>query len=167
MKVEIKELLDKQVELELTSHLFYLRTSLLCKINGFDGLHNFFKKQSEEEKEHMSKILDYMADMGIEHNFKYNLGEVFVSSSFTDEFDIRVLFLDSLDMEKDVTNNIKKIATISQFNSDHDTYEFIQWFVKEQREEENKFNLLVQKCNLLKGNSVGIYLLDQELKNFN
>jgi ferritin len=46
---------------------------------------------------------------------------------------------------------------------DHDTYEFIQWFIKEQREEEGKFTLLIQKAKLLKNNSLGLYLLDQEL----
>lgn len=166
MTPTIKELLDKQVELELTSHLFYLRTSLYCKINGFDGLYKFFKSQSEEEKEHMMKILEFMSDMGVEHNFKYDLGEISISSSFTDELDVMVLFLDSLDMEKDVTSNIKKIADLSHKELDHNTYEFIQWFVKEQMEEENKFGLLVQKSKLLKNNSVGLYLLDQELKNF-
>jgi len=163
MTPKIKELLDKQIELELTSHLFYLRTSLYCKLNGFEGLYEFFKSQSEEEKEHMLKILDFMTEIGLEHNFKYDLGEISISSSFTEEFDVKVLFLDSLDMEKDVTSNIKSISDESFDNKDHEVYNFIQWFVKEQREEENKFSLLIQKCNLLKGNSVGIYLLDQEL----
>ena len=34
---------------------------------------------------------------------------------------------------------------------------------EEQREEEGKFGLLVQKAKLLENNSVGTYLLDQEL----
>jgi len=162
---EIKTLLDKQVSLELTSQLFYLRIALNCKIKGYEGLYKFFKKQSEEERTHMLMILEFMSEMGIEHNFKYDIGEVCIPDSFTEEFDVRVLFLDSLDMEKEVTANIKEIASSSLINKDHDTYEFIQWFVKEQREEENKFDSLVQKSNLLKNNSVGLYLLDQELKN--
>jgi ferritin len=165
MVVEIKNLLDKQVELELTSQLFYLRIALNCKVKGYEGLYKFFMKQSEEERTHMLKILEFLTEMGVEHNFKYEIGEVCIPDSFTEEFDIRVLFLDSLEMEREVTSNIRKIADLSFSRVDHDTYEFIQWFVKEQREEENKFDLLVQKSNLLKNNSVGLYLLDQELKN--
>jgi len=166
MTPEIKSLLDKQIELELTSQLFYLRLSLYCKIKGYEGLHNFFNKQSEEERSHMLKILNYLSELGLEHTFKYDLGEICTLDSFTEEFDIKVIFLDSLDMEKDVTSNIKTIASKSLEYEDHDTYEFIQWFVKEQREEEGKFDVLVQKANLLKNNSVGLYLLDQELKNY-
>lgn len=166
MNSEIKSLLDKQVELELTSQLFYLRIALYCKIKGYEGLYNFFTKQSEEERSHMLKVLNYLSELGLEHSFKYNLGEICTPDSYTEEFDVRVIFLDSLDMEKDVTANVKEIASASLINKDHDTYEFIQWFIKEQREEEGKFDVLVQKSNLLKNNSVGLYLLDQELKGY-
>lgn len=163
MESVIKKSLDKQIELELTSQLYYLRTALHCKINGFEGLHKFFRDQSDEERSHMMKILDYMVDMGVEHNFKYDLGEICTTDTFTEEFDLLTVFLDSLDMEKEVTENIHLIANESLKINDHNTYEFMEWFVKEQREEEGKFTLLVQKAKLLKNNSVGLYLLDQEL----
>lgn len=166
MNSQIKSLLDNQIKLELISQLFYLRISLYCKIKGYEGLYNFFNKQSEEERTHMLKILNYLSELGLEHSFKYDLGEICTPDSFTEEFDLRVLFLDSLDMEKEVTANIKEIATLSLDQKDHNTYEFIQWFIKEQREEEGKFDVLVQKSNLLKNNSVGLYLLDQELKGY-
>ena len=88
MTPKIKELLDKQVELELTSHLFYLRTAMQCKINGYEGLYKFFKSQSEEEREHKLKVIEYMTDLGIEHNFKYDLGEITTSTSMVEEFSI-------------------------------------------------------------------------------
>jgi|LakMenEpi03Aug12_release.lakeMendotaPanAssembly.Ray.scaffolds.fasta_scaffold00011_21 ferritin len=163
MDSTIKKSLDKQIQLELTSQLYYLRTALHCKLNGFEGLHKFFRDQSDEERTHMMKILDYMVDMGVEHNFKYDLGEICTTDTFTEEFDLLTVFLDSLDMEKDVTENIVSIANHSLEIKDHNTYDFIQWFVKEQLEEEGKFTLLIQKAKLLKNNSVGLYLLDQEL----
>ena len=163
MTPKIKELLDKQVELELTSHLFYLRTAMQCKINGYEGLYKFFKSQSEEEREHKLKVIENMTDLGIEHNFKYDLGEITTSTSMVEEFSILPLFYDSLEMEKEVTENIKRIALESLNSNDLDTFEFMQWFIKEQREEEGKFGLLIQKAKLLENNSVGTYLLDQEL----
>jgi ferritin len=46
---------------------------------------------------------------------------------------------------------------------DYSTYSFLQWFVTEQIEEETLFQTILQKFDLLGGDKLAIYQIDQAL----
>ena len=49
---------------------------------------------------------------------------------------------------------------------DYSTFNFLQWYVAEQHEEEKLFNSIVDKFKLLGESGTALYYIDRELKNF-
>ena len=70
----------------------------------------------------------------------------------------------TLSHEKEVTASIYNIFEAAQEEKDYRTIEFLNWFIKEQGEEEKNANDLIQKYTLFGSDAKGLYLLDQELK---
>lgn len=62
-----------------------------------------------------------------------------------------------------MTTYIGAIATLAMKEEDHATYNFIQWYVNEQVEEESTAGLLVQKLRFIGENAAMLYALDTEL----
>ena len=56
---KIIDLINEQIWLENNASFYYLHLSIQFSINGFGGISNFFKEQSEEEREHMIKLIEY------------------------------------------------------------------------------------------------------------
>lgn len=65
--------------------------------------------------------------------------------------------------EKTVTERIHKLVDIAIEEKDHATNAFLQWFVNEQVEEEESFQRLVDKLELIGDNIQPIFILDAEL----
>ena len=73
------------------------------------------------------------------------------------------IFEQTLRHEEQVTTYIGAIATLAMKEEDHATYNFIQWYVNEQVEEESTAGLLVQKLRFIGENAAMLYALDTEL----
>lgn len=65
--------------------------------------------------------------------------------------------------EKKVTASISDLVNLSMEERDHATNQFLQWFVKEQVEEEASAKEVLDKIELVSGSPHGIYMLDREL----
>ena len=66
--------------------------------------------------------------------------------------------------EEYVTSLINNIYGEAQKVNDFRTVQFLDWFVKEQGEEETNANDMITKLELFGGDSKGLYMLDNELK---
>jgi len=73
------------------------------------------------------------------------------------------VFKGAYDHEVKVTDMINKIVTLALKEGDHTTNTFLQWFVNEQIEEEASTDGVVQKLKLIKSDSSGLFMIDQEL----
>jgi len=149
MNKEVLSLLNEQIWLENTASFFYLKLSKLFSENNYFGISNFFLEQSNEEREHMIKFFSYILEQE---------GEVNVP-----DFNIVNLFECSLENERKVTNSINKIVSKCKEVGDYTTENFLQWFVVEQREEENKFKEILDNLKIIGNNSVGLYELNKTL----
>jgi len=135
-------ILNEQTKNELLSSQIYRGMS--CWLNDAkwpEGTKLFFK-YADEELTHMSKIYQYIFDR--------NCTAVVpacepVKTQFTD---IREIVEAALQHEIEVTNNWEAISTLSKEEGDNTTYEFSQWFLKEQVEEEDKFRTILEKMDL-------------------
>ena len=129
---EIETLLNQQVKKEAFSSATYLGMASWCDRNGFDGSAAYFFKQSDEERVHQLKFYKYILDMG----------GTAISPEISDiknEYNsFREVFEDALDQEISVTQSIKHISARCHKEHDFVTMEFLNWFLKEQREEEYK-----------------------------
>ena len=62
MEEKVLSLLNEQIWLENRASYYYLNLSVLCDSKGFKGMSKFFREQSNEEREHMLKICDYILE---------------------------------------------------------------------------------------------------------
>ena len=59
---EIINLINEQIWLENNASFYYLHLSNEFNKNGFGGMSTFFLQQSNEEREHMLKLIDYLLE---------------------------------------------------------------------------------------------------------
>jgi ferritin len=159
MNEEVLSLLNEQIWLENTASYFYLRLAKKFSENNYYGISKFFLNQSNEEREHMLKLFEYILEQESEPivpNFNY-LDETEL------EFNILYLFEMSLSNERKVTNSINKVISKCKEVGDYTTENFLQWFVTEQREEENKFKEIIDNLKIVGEDRVGLYEINKSL----
>jgi len=122
--------LTRQMNRELYSAYLYLGMAAYAASIGLKGIENWFIVQAKEEEAHARRFYDYINNEGarvILENIEAP------PQDFSSAID---LFEKTLAHEKKVTQMIYDLAKIAQEEKDKKTEEFLQWFVKEQREEE-------------------------------
>ena len=156
---EVIELLNGQIWLENRASFYYLRLSAEFNKNGYFGISKFFLNQSNEEREHMIMLFEYLKEQESEPIIpNYNFLE-----EDEGEFDILCLFEDSLIGEREVTKSINKVISKCKEVGDYTTENFLQWFVTEQREEENKFKEIIDNLKIIGNNTLGLYEMNKVL----
>ncbi|AAK78821.1 ferritin [Clostridium acetobutylicum] len=152
------KLLNDQVTKEFYSAYFYLDIHNYFISKGLDGFGNWFYIQTQEEKDHAMLFLKY-----VEINSEdITLGNIPAPSlNFSD---ISTPLETTLKHERGITASINKIYEAAFSVKDFRTMQFLDWFVKEQGEEEKNTEDLVRKYELFGSDSKGLYLLDSELK---
>ena len=70
----------------------------------------------------------------------------------------------SLDNERKVSKAIHKIINIAQIENDHRTNFFLEWFVREQIEEEDLFESILQKFDIIGRDKLAIHEIDKILE---
>jgi ferritin len=116
--------------------------SCWCDDKGWIDASKYFFKSAQEELVHMDKIYQFLFDRNV-------LAQVPVTDEVKQDYEsIREVVEDSLEHEIDVTANWDEIANLAKEEGDNTTYEFSQWFLKEQQEEESKWRDILFKMNL-------------------
>ena len=156
---EIINLINEQIWLENHASFYYLDLSIKFNLEGFGGMGKFFGQQSQEERVHMLKLIDYLLEKdGVPTLPNYNFME-----ENEEKFNILLHFENSLLNERKVTNSINKIVSKCKEVGDYTTENFIQWFVTEQREEENKFKEIIDNLKIIGSDGSGLYEINKEL----
>jgi ferritin len=107
----------------------------------------------------MIKIIEYVLEQeGVPALPSYN----FMDDS-EESFNVISYFENSLHNEREVTNSINKIISKCKEVGDYTTENFLQWFVTEQREEENKFKEIIDNLKIIGNDGVGLYEINKEL----
>lgn len=156
MNKEMYKLLNDQWNAEVFSAYLYYEKAALVRELGMFNYYEFLKKSGDEELGHAQKIYDYMISIQLLPKVNEKMrSEVVSSIDFMDTTKIL------LNHEISVTACIHKIAKFALEVNDFGTFEFIQWFVKEQVEEEKKFYDLIKLAKLAQNN----YDLDEKIGN--
>ena len=135
-------ILNEQIKNELNSSQIYRGMSCWLNDAKWPAGTKLFFKYADEELAHMSKIYEYIFD----RNCKAAVPTCEpVKSEFSE---IREVVEASLEHEIQVTNNWETISSLAKEEGDNTTYEFAQWFLKEQVEEEDKFRTILEKMDL-------------------
>ena len=154
---KIVELLTDQVNKEFYSAYLYLDMANYYKDEGLNGFFNWYKIQAQEERDHAVLFMDYLQQNG----------EAVVLEAIDKPDKNFKEFIDPLNEgakhERYVTGLIHNIYAAAYEEKDFRTMQFLDWFVKEQAEEEDTADDLVKKFELFGGDSKGLYMLDNEL----
>lgn len=156
----IQDALNKQIKVEGDSSQIYLAMASWAEVQGFEGISTFMFAQSEEERLHMLKLVKYVNQRGGQAKISGTVEPVLDLSSY------KVLFKQLLEHEIKVSESINDLVGISLDQRDYATHNFLQWYVAEQIEEEANARYILDKINLIGDDKGGLYLFDNEMKNF-
>lgn len=151
--------LNKQIGIEFFSSNIYLQMSAWSDNQGLEKCAAFFRTHAAEEQVHMHKIFDYICEKGA----LAIVGKI--DQPPTDYSSIHKVFQSAFDHEKFVTKSINDLVSIAYEEKDWATFNFLQWFVEEQVEEEGLFQKVLDKVKLIGDNSDSLYFIDQEIGN--
>ena len=157
MNAKVHELLNQQINKEFYSAYLYLDFSNYFEQRGLDGFANWYRIQAQEERDHAMLFYDYLQN----ESQKVTL-EAIDKPDKVLKCDMDVL-LAGLEHEKYVTSLINDIYAAAYEVKDFRTMQFLDWFVKEQGEEETNATDMITKMELFGSDARGLYLLNQEL----
>lgn len=154
---ETENLLNNQVVMEGTSSAYYLSMASWCDMKGYSNSAEFLYRHSEEERQHMLKLFRYINDAG-GHALQPEIVNI------THDFNtLREVFELILDHEIEVTQSINNIVDHCFTIKDFTTFQFLQWFVTEQREEETLARRAVELFDIIGEEGIGLWTIDQEI----
>ena len=157
MDKKVHALLNQQINKEFYSAYLYLDFSNYFKDKGLDGFANWYMIQAQEERDHAMLFYTYLQN----ENMPVTLEEIAKPNKTINEY-MDVLKA-GLEHEKYVTSLINDIYGAAYDVRDFRTMQFLDWFVKEQGEEETNANDLITKMELFGSDPKSLYMLNQEL----
>ncbi|MBO5245342.1 MAG: ferritin [Selenomonadales bacterium] len=158
MDKKVAQLINQQVNKEFYSAYLYLDFANYCASKGLDGFANWYRIQAQEERDHAMLFYDYL------HHNNVDVELEAIGKPEWDRTDVMGVLKAGLAHEEYVTSLINDIYDAAQQVKDFRTVQFLDWFVKEQGEEEANANDLITKMEMFGTDARGLYLLNSELK---
>lgn len=154
---KVRELLNQQINKEFYSAYLYLDFSNYFERRGLDGFANWYYIQAQEERDHAMLFYRYL-----QNNDELVELDAIAKPDKTFKCDMDVLKA-GLEHEIYVTSLINDIYDAAYTKKDFRTMQFLDWFVKEQGEEETNANDLISKMELFGSDPKSLYMLNSEL----
>jgi ferritin len=157
---KIEAALNSQMTKEAEAAQIYLSYGAWAENVGFGGISNFLFRHAQEERNHMMKILEFILKRG---------GKVKITAIAApppDPKNVHQCFEKVFGHEVDNTTSIYSVVKLSLKEEDWATWNFMQWFVKEQTEEETLALDLLDRLKTAGGEKVdpqSLYTLDRDL----
>ena len=149
--------LNEQIGHEFYSSNLYLQMSAWCADQGLDGIAGFLRVHSQEEMGHMFRLFDYV----LESDAKPLLPALDKPRSDYDS--VQQLFEEVLEHEKMISSKIAELVEAAFSEKDFFTFNFLQWYVAEQHEEEALAKSNLDKLRLVGTEGRGLFFFDAEL----
>lgn len=154
----IETALNKQIRIEAESSQIYLSMACWAESNGLEGISQFMYAQSDEERQHMLKLIKYVNERG-GHTQITDL-----KAPKTNYETFKGMFEELYKHEIFVSNSINELVHITFEEKDYATHNFLQWYVAEQIEEEATAKNILDKINLIGDDKGGLYLFDRDIQ---
>ncbi|MDO4625759.1 MAG: non-heme ferritin [Pasteurellaceae bacterium] len=157
LSANVVKLLNDQMNLEFYSSNLYLQMSAWCDHHGYVGTAKFLAAHAAEEMQHMRKLFTYLNETGA-------LAIIDEIASPPQSFNsLREVVELTYSHEKHVTAKINELVGKTFEEKDYSAFNFLQWYVAEQHEEEKLFSAIVDKFNLLGEDGKSLFLIDKDL----
>lgn len=141
----IEAILNTQVTKEANAAQVYLAYGVWADSQGYMGFSNLFLRHSGEERNHMMKVVEYIQQRGGKTKITA------LPAPPKDPIHLQDCLEKTFQHEVDNSTAIYEIVNLSQKEKDWATWNFAQWFVKEQIEEETLIMDLLDKLKLAGG----------------
>jgi ferritin len=154
---KLRDLLSDQMNFEFYSAYIYLAMSSYYSNINLNGYASWFKVQAMEERDHALLQMQYM----INNNTVIDFKEIEKPKNIYTEIDQPLVV--SLEHERKVTQRIYNIYSVASELKDYRIVQFLDWFVKEQGEEEKNSENNIKNYQLFGSDPKGLFLLDAEM----
>lgn len=149
--------LNDQLNLEFFSANLYLQMSAWCADKGFEGASAFLRKHSAEEMQHMQRLFNYLSDTGAMPVLGTIAAPPVTWNSLNEVLE------QAYEHEQLITAKINELAHAAMTSQDYSTFNFLQWYVAEQHEEETLFKSVLDKLALVGNSGKGLFFVDKDL----
>ena len=153
----VEEALNKQISLEGNSSQFYLAMASWAESQGYNGTAEFLYRQTDEERQHMLKLIRYVNERGGTAIIPPIDGPPVNFEGLEKVFEML------LQHELKVTAAVNNVVHICLEEKDYTTHNFMQWYVAEQLEEEALARTIIDRLNMIGNDKAGLYLFDRDL----
>ncbi|AGB02276.1 ferritin [Methanoregula formicica] len=149
--------LNRQVNREMYSAYLYLAMSAYFETANMKGFATWMRIQAKEEQAHAMKIYDYIIARG------GTIALEAIEAPKAKWTSAGKVFEETYAHEQKVTGMINNLVDLAIKEKDHATFEMLQWFVREQVEEEQNASEILSQIKVL-GDVVGhLFWLDHQL----
>ena len=158
----LEQALSDQMNTEDLQSRVYFSYGIWAADKGYGGISNFLFRHAQEERDHAVKFMQYVLNRGGKPTITALSSPGQEPTSLTDCFDL------VFKHEVDNTTAIYNLVNIAFEEKDWASWNFLQWFVKEQIEEETFAMNLIDKLKIAGGEKASgesLYSLDRDMKN--
>jgi ferritin len=153
----MEQALNKQVNREFYSAYLYLAMSSYFETVNMKGFAHWMRIQAKEEQSHALKIYDYIiAKSGKASLLDIEAPKAKWSSAGN-------VFEEVYAHEQKVTGMINGLVDLAVKEKDHASFEMLQWFVKEQVEEEEHSRAILAQIQCVGDVPGHLFCLDHQL----
>ena len=157
MNANVSKLLNEQINKEFYSAYLYLDFANYYAAVGLDGFENWYRVQAQEERDHAMLFYQYLQNNSEGVTFEA------IAKPEWERGDHMTPLKKALAHEKLVTASIDTIYAAAYEAKDFRAMQMLDWFIKEQGEEEKNAADLITKMELFGGDSKGLYMLNSTL----
>lgn len=152
----MQEALNRHVQHETFSSYLYVAMAAWCEAKAWKGFARWLRAQSDEERMHAAKSLEYLLARGGEARLGAIDAPPHAWSSITGVFEA------VLDHERKVTAFVNDLHAVAVQEKDTAAQVFLQWFVAEQVEEEARVTEIVDRLRMVGDRPGSALYLDKE-----
>lgn len=156
MDKQILQLINSQINFEFFSSYLYLAFSNYYSEADLDGFENWFHIQAREELDHAILLIQYL------HNNDEKVVLELVPKPDCKLTSPAQPLKMAYDHERQVTARFNRIYEAAFKKKDFRTTQVLEWFIKEQGEEERSVSELIAKMKLFGNDTKCLYELNQE-----
>jgi len=151
------EALNRQINAEIYSAYLYLSMAAYFDSVGLKGFSNWMRVQWQEELMHAMKMFGFVSERG-------GRVKLYAVDEPPSDWDSPLAAFEHVyEHEVNVTKRIHELVELAMSEKDFATYNFLQWYVAEQVEEEASSLEIVEKLRLIGEDKRGLLFLDKEL----
>lgn len=153
----LEKALNEQLNYELYSAYLYLSMKAFFAKSAWCGFKQWMCVQAHEEMEHAMGIFRYLIE---------RCGTVELQPIAKPEHewvDTLMVFESAYNHEKSVTERINELFNIMEEEKDHAALSFLDWYLKEQVEEERNAKVILEKLKFIGDDKTGLMMLNDTL----